>query len=46
MEENKETLLSFNYIFKNIEPKFKKISVENIEYPIDNLEDLKIKIKF
>lgn len=46
MEEYKETILSFNYIFENIKPNFKKISVENKEYPIENLKDLKIKITF
>ena len=46
MEENKETILSFNYLFENIKPKFNKISVENKEYPIENLKDLKIRIKF
>ena len=46
MEENKETILSFNYIFENIKPKFNKILVENKEYPIENLKDLKIRIKF
>ena len=46
MEENKETILSFNYLFENIKPKFNKIFVENKEYPIENLKDLKIRIKF
>ena len=46
MEEYKEAILSFNYIFENIKPNFKKISVENKEYPIENLKDLKIKITF